>query len=101
MCHVSVGHVARVLEERGLPTVGVYVQAFRHVVDEMVLPRAVITPHFMGRPLGPPGDAARQRAVLEVALDLLDSATTRTVVELPYAEKTQAGSSTTGRVSGQ
>ncbi len=82
MCHVSVGHVARAVEEAGIPTTAVYVRAFRHVVDEMVLPRAVITRHPMGRPLGPPGDAARQRAVVTAALELLP-ASERSVVELP------------------
>ncbi len=82
MCHVSVGHVARAVEEAGIPTTAVYVRAFRHVVDEMVLPRAVITRHPMGRPLGPPGDAARQRAVVTAALELL-AASERSVVELP------------------
>ena len=87
MCHVSVGHVARTIEEAGIPTVSIYVRAFRHVVDEMKLSRAVITRHPMGRPLGAPGDGERHRRVLAAAVDLLDTATAGgTVVELlePY-----------------
>lgn len=74
MCHVSVGHVSRVFEERGIPTVAIYVRAFRHVAERMRLARVVVTNHPMGRPLGPPGAAGRQEAVLEAALGLLDDA---------------------------
>jgi len=65
----------------------VYVRAFRHVLDDMKVPRAVVTRHPMARPLGAPGDWERQRQVVNLALDLLESATTgHTVVELeaPY-----------------
>jgi len=71
---VSVGHVARALEAAGLATVAVYVEAFSHYAEAMHLPRTLVTPHPMGRPLGPPGDAARQREVLEAALRLVDTA---------------------------
>ena len=76
MCHVSVGHVARVFEERGLATVAVYVEAFAHYARSMSLPRVVITPHPMGRPIGPPGNHSRQSEVVDAALTLLDTATT-------------------------
>ena len=72
---MSVGHVARVFEERGIATVAVFIAAFAHYAGQMRLPRVVVTPHPMGRPLGPPGDAATQRAVLEAALQLVDRAT--------------------------
>ena len=72
---MSVGHVARALEEAGIPTVVVMVKAFRHVAERMSLPRAVITPHPMGRPFGPVGDVATQSRVVDAALGLLDSAT--------------------------
>lgn len=67
----------------GIATTAVYVRAFRHVVEEMQLPRAVVTNHPMGRPLGPVGERARQREIVELALSLVDSATTRTVLEDP------------------
>jgi hypothetical protein len=82
---VSVGHVARVVEERGVATVSIFVRAFRHVIDEMELPRAVVTRHPMGRPLGAPGDRDRHRHVVRAALYLLDTAQERTIVELPEA----------------
>jgi hypothetical protein len=71
---VSVGHVARAVEEAGIPTVVVMVRAFAHVAERMTLPRTVITAHPMGRPFGPVHDAIRQRLVLDAALDLAESA---------------------------
>lgn len=74
MCHVSVGHVAREVETSGIPTVSVYVSSFRHIAEWMGLPRTVLTRHPVGRPMGAPGDVIRQTAVLDAALDLLESA---------------------------
>ena len=80
---MSVGHVARGFEEAGIPTVGVFVRAFAHVAEVMKVPRAVITAHPMGRPLGGPGDRERQRRVIEAALSLVDSASEGgTIVDL-------------------
>lgn len=78
------GHVARLLEAAGIATVVIGVAAFRDRLAAMSLPRLVVTPHLMGRPLGKPGDQARQRAVLLAAFDLLENAAQgKTVVELP------------------
>lgn len=71
---MSVGHVARGLEEAGIPTVTVMVRAFRHVAEAMKLPRTVLTRNPMGRTLGAPGDTERQREVLEAAFSLLETA---------------------------
>lgn len=71
---MSVGHVARAFEEAGTPTVAVYIEAFAHYAEAMHLPRTLVAPHPMGRPLGPPGDAKRQREVVEAALGLFDTA---------------------------
>lgn len=87
MCHVSVGHVARAAENAGLPTVTVSVRSFAHVAREMGVPRTVITRHPMGRPLGPVGDRTTQRAVVDAALDLLETATAGGTVhelEVPF-----------------
>lgn len=70
---MSVGHVARSLEAAGIPTVSIYIEAFAHYAEAMRLPRTVVTPNPMGRPLGPPGAAARQREVLELALRMVDT----------------------------
>ncbi len=86
MCHVSVGHVARLLEESGIATVVVGIRAFRPRLEEMALPRVLITPHMMGRTLGPPGDRDRQRAAVIAALELLEEAEQpETLVDLPGA----------------
>ena len=78
------GHVARVVEEAGIPTVVVMIRAFRHRAKEMKLPRTVVTRHMMGRPLGAPGDVKRQRGIILAALELLENAKEGgTIVELP------------------
>jgi len=69
-----VGHVARLIEEAGIPTVIVAVKAFETRMRMMTLPRVVLTPHLLGRPFGVPGDHATQRAVILAALKLLESA---------------------------
>lgn len=61
-----------------------FVRAFAHVAERLRVPRVLVTPHLMGRTIGPVGDRERQRAVVEAALELLSSATAPgTVVELP------------------
>ncbi len=70
---MSVGHIARVMEENGIATVIIAVQAFEKMLKTMTLPRVLITPHPMGRPLGPPGSSDKQRQVIKAALELLDT----------------------------
>ncbi len=53
----------------------VAVRAFQPRVEALGVPRTLITPHLMGRTIGPVGDRRRQRAVVTAALDLLESAT--------------------------
>ena len=60
-----------------------FVRSFGHIPALMGLSRAVITPHPMGRPLGAPGDGARQREVVTAAIVLLTSSEP-TVVELEH-----------------
>jgi hypothetical protein len=69
-----VGHLARLLEEAGIATVIIAVQAFRSRMEPMRLPRVLYTPYPMGRPVGAPGDVDGQRAAVERALDLLSQA---------------------------
>lgn len=71
MCHESVGLVARALEAAGIATVSVFVHAFAHIAARLRVPRVVITPHLMGRTVGPVGNRARQREVVQHALELL------------------------------
>ena len=80
---MSVGHIARTLEEAGIPTVVVGVRVFRDRMVAMTLPRLVVTPHLMGRPIGLPNDRLRQMTVIRTALELFESATEGgTVVEI-------------------
>jgi hypothetical protein len=58
--------------------VSVFVQAFAHVAERLRLPRVLVTPHLMGRTMGPVGDLQRQRQVTEAAL--------RTLVDAPGPE---------------
>lgn len=79
---MSVGHVARAIEESGVPTVTVMVKAFEHRARELRIPRTLIVKHPMGRPLGAAGDVTRHNEILDAAFDLASSATENgTVVE--------------------
>ena len=62
------------LEAAGIPTVVVAVKSFQKRMEMMCVPRALLTPHLMGRPVGRPGDVERQREVVQAALQLLGSA---------------------------
>ncbi|MBI4310723.1 MAG: hypothetical protein HY681_02985 [Chloroflexi bacterium] len=74
------------IEGTGIPTVCIYIRAFRHQAGWLKPPRTLLTPHLLGRTVGPPGDAARQREVVRAALRLLETATEPgTVVELTPA----------------
>lgn len=66
-----------------MATVVIGVAAFRDRLAAMSLPRLVVTPHLMGRPLGPPGQPARHQEVLLAAFDLLAHAQQgQTIVDL-------------------
>jgi len=71
---VSVGHISRIFEKSGIATVIIAIRAFRDSLKAMTVPRLLITPHLMGRPLGAPGDLDRQRSIIMAALKLLEKA---------------------------
>jgi len=71
---VTVGHVARAIEAVGIPTVCVYIEAFRPDAELLKPARTLVTPHLMGRPLGLPHQCEQQRAVIRAALHLLETA---------------------------
>ncbi len=81
---MSVGHLARLLEESGIATVIIAAIAFRRRLEALTPPRVLLTRHVMGRPIGPPSDRNRQQQVLTAAVKLLAEATgAGTIVELP------------------
>ena len=71
---MSVGHVSRLLEAAGIPTVMIASKVFAPRMLPMRLPRLVLTPQPLGRPLGAPGDADRQRMVLAEAKAFFETA---------------------------
>jgi len=65
-----VGLVAAELERQGISTVAI--QLLREVAARVRPPRALWVPFPHGYPLAAPDDPARQRAVIEAALRLLE-----------------------------
>jgi hypothetical protein len=70
MCNQAVSLVAAELERRGIATVAMTL--LREVAEWVRPPRALFVPFPHGEPLDRPGDAARQKAVLEAALRMLE-----------------------------
>jgi hypothetical protein len=63
---------ARHLEENGIPTV--VVGSARDIVEQCAVPRFLFVDFPLGNPCGKPYDTEMQRAILGMALDLLESA---------------------------
>lgn len=77
------GLAQRILEAGGIPTVTL--SMIPDLTRAVGVPRLVGVSHPMGQPLGRPGDATRQRAVLSAMLELLASASgPESYVELPF-----------------
>ncbi len=80
------GHLARLIEEAGIPTVIISTAVFLPRLTAQRPARLLLTRSLMGRPLGTPGDRLRQQNVLNAAIDLLTSATAgETIVEFDQA----------------
>ena len=78
------GLVARHLEENGIATV--ILGSARDVVELCGVPRFLFSDFPLGNPCGRPWDEAMQRAIVGMALDLLESATgPRTTQVTPFA----------------
>ena len=77
------GLAQRVIEASGIPTVSLsMIPAFTRAVG---VPRLAGIAHPMSRPMGRPGDATGQRAVLTELLGVLESASAPgAYVELPF-----------------
>ncbi|MEN8239288.1 MAG: hypothetical protein ABFR53_08825 [Actinomycetota bacterium] len=88
---MSVGHVARAIEESGIPTVTIVTKAFAHRAHEMKHPRALVVKHLLGRSMGAAHDTERQSDVLNAALALFESASDNaTIEEFPHAYRAGA-----------
>ena len=75
--------VARHLETNRVPTV--VVGSARDVVEQCGVARFVFTDFPLGNPCGKPYDAVMQRAIVGIALDLLETARhPRTTVQTPF-----------------
>ena len=75
--------VARHLEENGVPTV--IIAAARDIVEHCGVARMVFTDFPLGNPCGQPYDMEMQRAIVAMALDLLEDAKgPRTTVVAPF-----------------
>ena len=82
MCHQTVSLVSRHLEANGIPTV--VIGSARDIVEECGVARFLFSDFPLGNPCGKPYDLAMQRAIVAMALDLLESARLpRTTVQTP------------------
>lgn len=77
------GLVQRVLEAAGIPSVSISMMP--NLTRAVGAPRVAGIAYPLSRPMGRPGDAVGQRAVLRAVLDVLAAATRAgTYVELPF-----------------
>ena len=75
--------VARHLEANGVPTV--ILGSARDIVEQCGVARFVFTDFPLGNPCGKPDDVNMQRAIVGMALDLLETARfPRTTVQTPF-----------------
>jgi hypothetical protein len=82
VCHQTVSLVARHLEDNGISTV--ILGCARDIVEHCAVPRFAWSDFPLGNSCGRPNDVASQRATLELALRLLETATApRTTVASP------------------
>jgi hypothetical protein len=75
--------VARHLESNGISTV--VIGSARDIVEQCGVPRFVFTDFPLGNPCGKPDDQVMQRAIVGIALDLLETARhPRITVQTPF-----------------
>lgn len=83
MCNQTVGLAAAELERQGISTVAI--ELLREIAVKVRPPRALFVPFRHGYPLDAPNDPARQRAVLEAALKVLEDPALRPPALVDYA----------------
>lgn len=77
------GLTARHLEANDIPTV--VIGSARDIVEQCGVPRFLFTDFPLGNPCGKPNDPAMQRAIIGMALTLLETAAfPRTTVQAPF-----------------
>jgi glycine/betaine/sarcosine/D-proline reductase family selenoprotein B len=82
ICHQTIALVARHLEAAGIPTV--VMGCARDIVEHAGVPRFLYSDFPLGNSAGKPGDPESQAMTLDLALDLLASATAaRTTLQSP------------------
>jgi len=82
MCNQAVGLVAAELERQRIATVAI--QLLREVAVRVRPPRALVVPFPHGYPLDAPSEPARQHAVIEAALRLVEELDGRPPVLVEY-----------------
>ena len=82
MCNQAVSLVAAELERQGIATVAI--QLLRDVAKRVRPPRALFVPFRHGYPLDVPLNPARQHAVIEAALRLLENSERRPPVLVDF-----------------
>lgn len=83
MCHQTVSLTARHLEENGIATV--MMGCAKDIVESAGVARFLFTDYPLGNSCGKPNDVGNQRALMGMALDLLESASApRTTVQTPF-----------------
>jgi len=81
--HQTVGLVARVVEEMGIPTI--YAGAARDIMLQVRAPRAVFVDFPLGRTTGKPFDRELQMSIIKDALSALKTIKQPgTLIHLPY-----------------
>jgi hypothetical protein len=96
MCNQAVSLVGAELERQGISTV--VIQLLREPAERMHPPRALFVPFRHGYPLDAPNEPARQHAVIEAALKLLEDPELKPPVLADYAKSERSGSSESPRL---
>jgi hypothetical protein len=91
MCNQAVCLAAAELERNGIATVALVL--LRQVAEAVRPPRALALPFRHGYPLDAPGDPARQHAVLEAALRLLETPAAHGPLLVDYDPASSGGGS--------
>ncbi len=80
------GLIQSEIERQGVATVGISI--VRRFSEERKPPRTVVVKWPMGHPLGEPGNAGQQTALLKKAIEALETIKTPgAIIDLPYRWK--------------